>query len=297
MESVLARWTEGILFANATFRGFVLTDRNPLGGSTKRRYIEAPSPAMRTLHRRVIHTIRLHTLGKMQYATGAKPGCSPVRNAQKHRMNQYLFLVDLRSAYRHVKAEQLAGILCVIEPRLENQEEVVSAFLKTYFFSKHGGLAIGGPASPDLFNLYAWWLIDRALEPLLGQYGLTYTRYLDDLCFSSKQPIGRRKRRALLKIIREYFEISARKVIVADVEKVAVKITGVMLNRGGRISVPGKYKRRLSGHIHLAMQKKSSLAKVAGAFGAFQNIARTAKPTRTNRRLQEGFYAIRRLAR
>jgi RNA-directed DNA polymerase len=59
--------------------------------------------------------------------------------------------------------------------------------IKAYQSSIMGHLPQGAPTSPLLANLVAYDL-DKALSSVAEKFDMTYTRYADDLCFSTRDP-------------------------------------------------------------------------------------------------------------
>lgn len=248
----LEKCLEG-LSGTPEFQTFPLRDKNPLGGTEKVRLIRAPNKAMRFIHARFIKQLRRLRVD-LPYATGARPGNSVRWNVLRHSRNRFFYLVDIHSAYQNVDEERLAQILTGVSSNVEVEE--VLLFLKNFCLVPEGGLAVGAPASPDLFNIYASILIDRPMAELCQKHHLTYTRYLDDLTFSAKRRIGWRKREAIREIIKQAgFEVSHRKSVVADLWKGPVKINGIRLEFGGRIMLPRDYLRKIRGLIYLAMTR------------------------------------------
>jgi hypothetical protein len=280
-----------------SFERFILLDKNPLGRTTQFRICERPNESMRILHKRLIHYLRSLKID-LPFATGAKPGDSPLKNVMLHRHNRYFYLTDIRNAYLNVNGKRLASILCEVDRRLVGQEEEVFNFLQKYCLSSQGGLIIGAPASPDLFNLYAGNLIDRPLASLSKRYSLTYTRYLDDLTFSSsKVPIGKRKRKAIRTIIETAgFKISHRKSQVLDLKKGTIEINGVGLEWGGRIFLPRDYTRKISGLLHLALRGRNiNPNKIHGMMGVFLALTDRRNLNETERKIIKKYQAYRRL--
>lgn len=287
--------------AEPAFRRFRFKDQNPLGGTVKIRTLYAPNDAMREVHRRLIEWLRRLRI-RLPYATGAKPRCSPRLGIRPHQRNRYFYLTDIASAYPSVDGGRLAEILySLVEPEpgkpqldlidaCEELDEVVK-FLKAYCLAPEGGLATGAPASPDLFNLYAGELLDPALARLAKQYGLKYTRYLDDLTFSSpKVRIGKRKRDAIrAAIISAGFRVNHKKSGVYDLRRGPILIHGIGLASPGRIFLPRHYLRKAKGLIHAAMAGRASRSKVDGVMGVFAASTDSAKLNRTERRLVDEY--------
>jgi hypothetical protein len=255
------------------FRSFEYEDINPLSGLKKTRTLWAPNKAMRMIHRRFYKYLR--TLMKLPYATGAVPKSSPLKNVEHHRRQRFFYLLDIRNFFPSIKGTILAEMLCQLDPNLLGKELLVGQFLDQYCL-RNDRLLIGAPASPDLANIYMGYFADGQLGRLCEQYGLVYTRYLDDLTFSSKNhPIGKKKRQALRQVILDaHLEINHRKSVVHDIRDGPIIITGIGLRYGSKTFLPQSYIRKLRGLIHLAMEGKVPPAKVYGHMGAFFSSTR-----------------------
>lgn len=241
------------------FRQFWDNDVNPLSGSRKRRLINDPNPAMKSLHRRMLRFVRGLPV-ELPSSTACRKGQSALRNVLLHRKDgqagfrRYFYLTDISSAYQAVRPEQIARILVWASTvRPLRYDEVLETLSEHFFDRTLGGLATGGPASPDLFNLYCEFLIDRRLRDLCERYGLRYTRYLDDLTFSSLTPIGKKKRQALRNVILAAgFRLSDKKTRVLDLRKGPVSVNGIGICLDGRIFLPRHAHRHLVGLLHRA---------------------------------------------
>ncbi len=143
---------------------------------------------------------------------------------------QYWFVTDIKDAYESVDIKQLAIILN-INISYEYQGEEIYEVLHRFCEGRFGGLARGFSTSPLLFNVYASQTIDTSLFLTAKKYGIKFCRLGDDLIFSSKNPIGRRKRKELLSVVRNAgFTISVKKTryINLKVQK-TFKIFNVMV--------------------------------------------------------------------
>ena len=192
-DALALKELEGDDTAGAAFETFTLNDYNPVSGTRKRRVISAPNAPMRLLHQRLIQRLRQIPC-QMPFAVGARPGGSPRAALRPHLDARYIYTLDIKDAFPSVKRDVLAETLFRLDPDLGESPDEIAGFLDGYCFdARRGGLVIGAPASPDLFNIYAAEVLDRRLADLIKRHGLRYTRYIDDLTFSSKNTIGRRK--------------------------------------------------------------------------------------------------------
>lgn len=286
------------------FRWYWLEDHNPLSGNRKRRRIYNPNQPMRELHGQLIRYLRgLHV--DRASSTGARPGSSPLRNVLRHKPRwtswfpRFFFLIDISGAYANVDGEKLVKIILDHDQNLAGRELDVRAFLSQYCMStEEGGLIVGAPASPDLFNLYCEVLIDGEIRSLCRKYGLTYTRYLDDLTFSSSQRIGKKKRQALCAVIeRAGFKLNQRKARVLDLAKGPVAINGVGITRDGRCFLPRQAVRELRGLLHLALSGRlDRLSTIHGRMGVFKALTNLRFPTKTERRVLDMYRQLKKLS-
>ncbi len=289
------------------FQRFRYRDTNPLTGTTKYRQIGAPNPAMLLLHQRFVRALRALPV-EMPHAVGARPNGSPLNNVRRHRYparqkgrgiylaNRHFYLLDIVDAYGHVDDELLAFVLCGLDPKPDTVE-TVHAFLKKYCFVSGSsyrigharqqtlaiapptpirrgsrGLVQGSPSSPDLFNIYAATVLDRQLATICTQHELTYTRYLDDLTFSSRHAriTDQVRREIRATIATAGFQISHRKAQVVDLYRGPITINGISLDRHGRVFLPRWYVRKLRGLLHAAQRDPNIRPEVVhGKMGVF----------------------------
>ncbi len=127
------------------------------------------------------------------YAMGFAEGRSVVSNAQKHVSHNYVFNTDLKDFFPSIDksrvwkrlqlapfnfnsevAHVFAGLCSMKGVRTVNGNEEEAMFLPQ-----------GAPTSPIVTNMICDKL-DRRLAGLAKRFGLTYTRYADDITFSSQ---------------------------------------------------------------------------------------------------------------
>lgn len=257
----------------------------------KMRLIGIPNRYLRRLHqwfgtkiREAIQATNSEGFGvrKLPSATGSVPGSNPLENARRHQSNGYFYITDLRDAYPSVSLERLARFLVFLARYEEyvdrfslrwfarddrtvaiEEDEVylpMLNFLRVHFSGRLGeGLAIGGPLSPYLMNLYCEVYLDASLRRLCERrehgYQITYTRYVDDLVFSAPTFIGPDTRRAIRQIIEASgFEPNRRKSVIRIRSMGPVWVTKIGLEQSiserSRFVYPQKKRRRLHGLIH-----------------------------------------------
>lgn len=130
-----------------------------------------------------------------QAATGFVLDKSIVDNAKKHVGHPYVLNLDLKDFF-HTFDRNRVKMGFIYEPFNLNGEKEPLAFLLaslcTHPFEIDGDvktvLPQGSPTSPTLTNILCKKL-DRRLNGLANRFGATYTRYADDITFSSPHNI------------------------------------------------------------------------------------------------------------
>jgi hypothetical protein len=105
-------------------------------------------------------------------------GRDVVANARQHLDRQYMVALDIRDCFPCVRVLAVRRGL----HRLGFDRGAVA--LLTKLVTYHGQLPQGPPTSPAILNI-VFAPLDHELNELAAQYGGVYTRYIDDLCFSS----------------------------------------------------------------------------------------------------------------
>jgi hypothetical protein len=283
-----------------SFHRFPLLDVNPLSGHTKTRIIYAPNDAMREEHASIIRFVR--NLGvPMPNASGCIPGGSPLRNVLRHRtpwrtFPEHFYLADIRGAYRHVSIPRLADVLAELRGDI-SLTDVYHSILSEYCEAQEGGLVTGGPASSYLFNVYCEVLLDRYIRVLAEKYKLTYSRYLDDMTFSSHEPIGTVKRRALRHCVEAAgFTLNDRKTEIVNLRRQKhMVINGVGVEYTGRLFLPRHALPELLELLKFAVTRKQLLFgyysdQIHGRMGTFKALTNLRHPNATEREVL-AFYA------
>ncbi|MBX4195529.1 hypothetical protein KW796_01040 [Candidatus Parcubacteria bacterium] len=262
----------------AEFKAWQKRDVNPLGRTSRMRTLHTPNEAMKYLHDRLV--INLRRIKAVDLTSAAsKPGGSALRNVLRHRHNRYFYLTDISSAFDSVDSHRLAAVLAGLDTQVRESE--VYAFLRQFCMTEQGGLITGSPSSPDLFNIYCAVLMDGQMREYCLRHEVTYSRYLDDLTFSSKQVIGARKREKIRELISlSGLRIGHHKSRVLDLKKHRIEINGIGLEYGGRVYLPRWYLYKIRGLMHVAERSEDPklLQRVHGMIGLLQASTDASRP-------------------
>lgn len=181
------------------------------------------------------------TVSRSSYAFNRNGGIKPC--AQAHCGAKWIFKFDLENFFYSINEYQVykvfkgLGYTCLLSFELARictttrlpanlysllKESHANFFGDYKFYKKNvclGVLPQGAPTSPMLSNLVAKDL-DNSLKSLASTYGLTYTRYADDLTFStsvdlsSNVSIGKLQRKIVSEIRKKGFKENKKKTVV-----------------------------------------------------------------------------------
>jgi len=157
------------------------------GGSRK---INAPSPDLMLLQRRLsdllqdcVEEINLVKSRQDQLAHGFKRGRSIITNATKHRKRRYVLNIDLQDFFGTINFGRVRGFF--IKDRnfaLHPNAATVLAQISCH----QNSLPQGSPCSPVISNLIGH-VLDIHLGKLAFETGCSYSRYADDITFSTNK--------------------------------------------------------------------------------------------------------------
>lgn len=154
------------------------------------RLIHAPVPGLLSILRSL--NFVLNCMYEPQpAATGFTLGKSIVDNAELHKNNSFVYNLDLKDFF-HSFDRNRVKLGFMFEPfNLKKEREPLAfllACLCTHPFEIEGEVKIvlpqGSPTSPTLTNILCRKL-DRRLAGLSKRFGLSFSRYADDITFSS----------------------------------------------------------------------------------------------------------------
>src|ERR1035441_1453555 len=116
-----------------------------------------------------------------EYATAYVKNKNLLNNVYPHNGNKYFLCIDLKNFFPSINYPKVFSIF-----NLLGYEKLVCHFLAG-LCTKDGFLPQGGVTSPCLSNIVCV-RIDRRISGFTGKRNITYTRYADDMTFSSMNP-------------------------------------------------------------------------------------------------------------
>ena len=264
------------LIASAPYRYkvFHIKKRN----SEKLRTVAQPAREVKELQRWLVHWA-FRSLPVHEAATAYIRGSGIRLNAQMHVNCRYLLKMDFQEYFPSIKLpavrQHLTEHLCEKYRDKDILRMCKLVLWKRTPFSELE-LCIGGPSSPIISNSVAFEF-DKAIATCCAENGVTYTRYADDLIFSTNR---RGVLRGVEKIVEEtcarvkypILRINSDKTVHVS-KKYRRRVTGVTLSAEGKCSMGRDTKRLIRATLHWALNNRLSneeMAKLRG-YLAFAN--------------------------
>ena len=118
-------------------------------------------------------------------AHGFKRRRSIITNARPHRSRRYVFNVDIQDFFGSINFGRVRGYF-IADKNFQLRAEVATVLAQIACFENT--LPQGSPCSPIISNLIGH-IVDIHVAKLCERVGCTYTRYADDLTFSTNKPM------------------------------------------------------------------------------------------------------------
>jgi RNA-directed DNA polymerase len=144
------------------------------------RIITAPAPGLKNIQRRLNEVLQAVYEIKVP-AHGFAKGKSVVTNARLHRRRRWIFNIDLVDFFHSIHFGRVRGLLMSRPYYLPLDAATTLARVCCY----ESRLPQGAPTSPVVSNMICASL-DRQLLRLAQTFSCRYTRYADDLTFSTR---------------------------------------------------------------------------------------------------------------
>lgn len=218
------------------------------------RHISSPSHTLKSLQRRINATLQ-DIIVPLPCAHGFLKTKNILTNAIPHVRKEYILNLDLKDFFPSINFGRVRGMF--MRPPFSFSAPVATVLAQTC--CDNNCLPQGAPTSPIISNIICWRL-DKQLQYLANKYRCIYTRYADDISFSTtlKQfPTEIAYRQNDKKIIAgeeltiiingNGFEINNDKVRLQHRTK-RQEVTGVVVNKFP--NVPRKLVRQIRAMLH-----------------------------------------------
>ncbi|MDB5805977.1 MAG: reverse transcriptase family protein [Betaproteobacteria bacterium] len=216
-------------------------------------------------------------------ATAYRRGASIVRHARPHAANKYLLKLDFKDFFPSLKFSDLNAHA---EKYLPQYTEHDLWILRQILFKRDRKdddyrLSIGAPSSPAVSNSLMFDF-DLGATEICRERGALYTRYADDLAFSSSIPNALNNLHSDIRLLCQSvayprLEFNSAKTVNVS-KKFNRTLTGLTLANEGRVSIGHDRRRQLRAMIDHFARGKLSAQEVERLKGLL-SFARSVDPT------------------
>lgn len=240
-----------IATAQHRYKVFDIPKRN----CNERRTIAQPSVELKIIQRWLVSYLSEH-LPIHECATAYRLNRGIKHNASQHMRKRYVLKLDITNFFNSIIESDIQAHLrrhgrqTWSESDISDISRIVSWKPKN---AKVGCLCIGAPTSPLISNSIMFFF-DRKLHELCANKNIEYTRYADDMTFSTNEP-------RILAFVEDYtytllkklkyprLTINSNKTVHTSKGR-GIYITGVTLTSDGALSLGRERKRIIRATVH-----------------------------------------------
>ncbi|MDK9361613.1 MULTISPECIES: retron St85 family RNA-directed DNA polymerase [Lelliottia] len=234
--------------ANESYNKFSITKTNG-----KSRVVYQPQKELKLLQR-VLHDDFLKKIIPHPSCTAYRDGASIYKNAYLHKENKYLLRLDFVDFFKSITSNDIFLYLRDNSKTFHSDwtEEDSELFLKIVCYK--GRLTMGSVTAPAVSNLVCWHL-DEKISELCSVKGVTYSRYSDDMYFSTnKENVLLSITSSIINIIRsieypKHLIINSSKTKHSS-KKRKMSVTGLTLTNDNKISLGRDKKREIRSLVY-----------------------------------------------
>ena len=215
------------------------------------RSISAPDKILKKIQKRLNYYLQGYYLsikpesvhGFVIHPHYLKGNCNIADNASMHVGQSHLLNIDLKDFFSSISAARVKA--CFTSELFNYSESLANAL--TLLVTVNGALPTGSPTSPVISNLVCLDL-DHDLAALAAKYNLNYSRYADDLSFSSTGKIDEHLMVEIMALIQQHrFEINPKKVRLKHAGQ-RMTVTGLTVNE--KVNVPRHLIKNVRAMLH-----------------------------------------------
>lgn len=255
--------------------------RIPKRGSEETRLIAQPAKPLKFIQKMALEILK-DVLITSEYSMAYRAGVGIRDNALKHASHSYILKMDFKNFFLSITPKLLFSCLNTDGfPLTEKNVKVISG---VFFWKLRRNsplrLSIGAPSSPMISN-YVMRLFDEKIGEISRNHGVTYTRYADDITFSTNK---RNILFAFPEIVKAVLKETTGGSIKVNSAKTVFSskahnrhVTGVTLTNQGALSVGRSKKRLIRAQVHqfiLGLLGRDETCRLIGHIAFVEHIER-----------------------
>lgn len=234
------------LINNSTYKQFTIKKKK--GGE---RQIFEPEKKLKAIQKRLNYFLQAYYLwikpsevhGFVVHPHYLGTYCNIVENAKAHTGKKFVLNIDLKDFFPSITAKQVKNIFTSRYFKFNKLLANALTLLTTY----EGKLPIGAPTSPVISNFICHQL-DSDLINFCKDNKMIFTRYADDLTFSSNTAISNDNTLDIINLIKKNnFEINEKKLRLKTSNR-RQTVTGLTVNE--KVNVDRKLLKKIRAMLH-----------------------------------------------
>lgn len=249
----------------------------------KFRKIAQPAKNLKVMQRVLLSELFQDKMPIHDCAKAYRANMSILDNATPHLKNKYLLKMDFKNFFPSIKAPDFAQYLAKNNILSDEQLSEFTLVTNIFFMWEDGELvlSIGAPSSPLISNAIMYDF-DETLFQALKELDVSYTRYSDDLTFSTNKKDVLFKVPSLVEDILDKqnfpkIEINDSKTVFSS-KKHNRHVTGVTISNDGEASLGRSRKREIQSRVYMLSKQKISKKEIAKLRG-YVSFANVVEPT------------------
>lgn len=214
-------------------------------------------------------------------AMAYRKGCNIAKNAAKHAATRFLLKMDFKDFFPSITGEDFEAFLAG-RSGTDLSSEDIARLKKILFWNRRREgrliMSIGAPSSPMLSNILMYEF-DKKVQAFCAKKKVKYTRYADDLTFSTNLSNVLREVEVQVAEICKRMEhprllLNTEKTVHAS-RSGARRVTGLVLSNSGEVSLGHDRKRLIRSQVHYFLAGRLSPEEIVKLRGmlAFVNSA------------------------
>ncbi len=246
--------------ASKRYKTYEIPKRN--GGV---RTIHHPSRGLKGIQRWVSKFL-LRRLAVHSAAQAYVRGASIRKNAEIHAKSKFTLRIDFADFFPSFSADHVETFLAALERDQSVGLSPSDISFVSRIVCRHGRLTIGAPSSPMLTNVMMY-LFDSQVTEYANSNNIIYTRYADDLFFSTNKPNNLSN---ILRFIQDFsltypyanLRINHEKTTFLS-RRYSRRVTGLVITTEGEVSIGRERKRAVKAQVHKFLQGDSDNSKLS----------------------------------
>lgn len=182
-----------------------------------------------------------------------RSGVSVTHHAARHRNNNYLLRIDIKDFFPSISRQDVYSLLVENKDRYNPVLTDDDIDLVVKLACKGSAITIGAPSSPAISNAILYYF-DSTCATRATELSATYTRYADDIFFSTNEPnilsgVLVEVRELLNRLPWPKLQINNAKTIFTSKKRRRV-VTGLVLSSTNEVSIGRDKKRYVRSLLH-----------------------------------------------